>query len=86
MVVGPATRQGQSDNSLTQQPTIMRKYIKTALLNMALILSAKKILLCSPAAGYLFYFKFVHLSTQQSKDKKHNIYLKDVILALSWGA
>ena len=32
------------------------------------------------------YFKFAHHSSQQVGDTKHNIYLKDVILALSWGA
>ena len=34
----------------------------------------------SPAGGYLGYFKFAHLSTQQSKDSEQDIYLKDVIL------
>ena len=32
-----------------------------------------------PAVGYLCYFKFVHLSTQQSKDTKEDIHFKDVI-------
>ena len=41
-------------------------------------------LLCSHAEGYLCYFEFAYSSTQQSKDTKQDIYLKDVILALSW--
>ena len=36
----------------------------------------------STVEGYLSYFRFAH----SSKDKKQVVYLKDVILALSWGS
>ena len=51
------------------------------ILYTALIQSAEK-LLYSPAEGYLCYFEVVHSSTQTKVDKKQDIYLKYVILAL----
>ena len=47
-----------------------------------------KFLLYSPAGGYLCYFKFAHSSTQTRLivNTNQDVYLKDAILALSWGA
>ena len=43
--------------------------------------------LYSPAVGvFLCYFKFAHSSTQAKPYTKQDIYLKEVIFALSWGA
>ena len=38
----------------------------------------------SPDGEYLCYFKYAHSSTQTKTDTKQDIYLKDVILPLSW--
>ena len=58
-------------------------YSLTIITYTALICSATIFAL---AGGYLCYFKLAHSSTQQSEDTKQDIYLKDVILALSWGS
>ena len=49
------------------------------------IFGVLKISLYSPAGGYLFYFKCAHSSTQTVYSFLYRYYLKDVILALSWG-
>ena len=45
-----------------------------------------KLLLYSPAGGYLCYFEFGHLHTQTKPNIKQNIYLKDIVLVLFIGS
>ena len=56
-------------------------YAQVRILYTALIWSAKSFAL--QPCWRVFYFKFVHSSTQTKPNTKQDIYLKDVILALS---
>ena len=46
-----------------------------------LLFEVLKFSLCSPAGGYLCYFRFAQYSSQQVVDTKQDIYLKNNTLA-----